>query len=521
MKKILYTLPLLLGLAACSNDNTLTNSEPIQPTEPTGYYLTFDLTVPNTPSTISTKANDLDGTENESSITDLDLYLVDSGTKNILYKKTNITSPESSPSWSVVNGTGSYDKIYTVSLKMEESDLLQLHDLFGKEFYVMAVCNLNGKYSSPEVSTSLSKKMPSATLTDIDSEFMGDYLQTAGVYPKNQGSKLPLASAKFAEATIQTFQETSSAGTDEAKKKAVKDKFNLSSDGKKMVLNLNSIDVERCLARLDLKQNSNNTWDYDLQDGKNGGNSGIKLRLYSIVPFNVNENYYVVRHTTSGDAEAASGDPTLLGGGSWTADAFWTNSTGLQDVAPKINTWGSISFDKATKVADLSSTEDTKKRDISEGGYFPWWYVTENTNISNSEENLKTNATGVMFRFEILTNDATGAEPITKDTQSSKLPTGVTISGEGDNATLTVLLSKSGKKQTFTQNNGHFYLDYPGFITHNASGQAMHYAVVRNTAYQMAISSISNLPNAQDAEYFLELTINVLKWEKRVVNFEF
>ena len=520
MKKLLYSLPLLLALSACSSEE-VTAPEVNQPAGTDGYYLTLNLNVPS--DLLSSRAGEtLDGVATEEAIEYLDLYLVDATSYEVLWSKTEITSL----SEAAVNNT--YDKSYKLELDVK-GDLVNLHNLFGHNISVVAVCNLYGKYTAFNATTSklIDGKFPNA-------DFIGDYLNS-GI----EGKTMPMAS-DVASSAISTFSSPSSATTPEAKKAAVSDKFTTETSGTtlKRVLNLGNITVERGVARLDVKDAEAGTgstkvagedWTYKI------GKSDVKIKMYSIYPFNINNtDSYIIRHRAQGDANKATAAANLFSASAteWVVDGSWTFGTGEYTKGTTFtNPYSNAETAAGTLISDLVKTDAGFKRTLA-NGYYPWWYVTENTmpstdvmtlkNVTNDGEDLTKYATGVCFKFQIMGTNAQGQpEALTTSNKSSlTLPAEIYVPESGDD--IYIVMSETDKYMKVTPENGNYMLNYYGFITHDKNSENLEYGVVRNNAYQMSVKTIDKLPKEDgDVIYYLELTINVLKWIPNQVDFEF
>lgn len=505
MKKLIYTLPLLLALGACSNEEAV-NQEPVQPTEG-GYYLSMNFSLPTDLTTRD--PHDTPGIGDEAKLTNVDLYLIDadgadSNTKHeVLWSKTNITAGDGT------TGSGEIDKVYSLKISLsstgDNNEVDKLANLVGHNVTILLVCNTNKYtgYSAVEENSVFS-----------NSKF------TASVAEVSGGLELPMASYELPTA-ITDFKNINE--TDAAKKKvAVRGLFK--ADGADLIYALTTsttpIKVERAVARLDLKANGT-SWDYDLYDGAVENGSTIKLRLSTVTPFNLNtgdNNSYVVRQGATAGTDA-SNDVALLSG-TWVADPSWSYESGWAKAQPAGNQL-QTSEPPYTVATGATNTKNVTAlaSNPDDGKFYPWLYIPENTvpkadwmDQANHEEDFNKYTTGVLFKFQVL--DKSGSNVVTTSTASTDLPDGVTIK----DGKLIVTLAKSGKTETFEPDGTDFYIPYCGFIKH---GAPMTYGIVRNTIYQLSVNKIESLPNATVAPYYLTLDINVLKWSSVPNAFEF
>lgn len=528
MKKIIYSLPLLLALGACSSEEGLTPEVPSTGGEG-NYYLTMNLAVPtDMKSTRSTTENNgsssdglLGGTDAENEVTALDLYIIDSDTKGVLKAYKGVKDGDNGNTLSAPTTPNSNkDKTYNVSIQLSTSDEV---DAFATavathNISLIVVCNPE-QFGSPE-------------LSNLDVKFDGTITDFG-----TAGKTMPMASVAHTT-PITEFKEISTVSGVRALFTADNGNFyyDLTPDSG-TTNNANAIDVERAVARLDLAVADT----YKLMDGVDGPESGIELSMYSVTPFNVNNKSYVFRHTAAGNDAAANTAAALFGsekgnsGYTWVADPSWT--FGTSDFTKDVNYLTVNTLDYSDKpyvvtspIADSEKTITeikTRTPDTYDGtSYYPWCYVSENTipSVSLMETDLEKNATGVLFKFQIKNKSKNGV--ITKTTPDSELPKYVTVEKTGDEiSALYITLPQSGKTEKFEPDtDGNIFLTYCGFITHNQGSNsiaAMNYGVVRNNVYQMKVNKIENLPAPDDAQYYLKLDINVLKWNRRTVGFDF
>ena len=531
MKKIIYSLPLLLALGACSSEEGLTPEVPSTGGEG-NYYLTMNLAVPtDMKSTRSTTENNgsssdrlLGGTDAENEVTSLDLYIIDSDTKAVLkaYKgvKNNVDGNTLS---TPTDPNENKDATYNVSIQLSTSPTDEVSAfataVATHNISLIVVCNPE-QFGSPAISNFEEKF--NGTITDFGED----------------GKTMPMAS--IAHTTpITAFKQKSTVSDVRAMFTADNGNFYYDLTPESGTSNnANAIDVERAVARLDLAVADT----YKLMDGVGGPESGIELSMYSVTPFNVNNKSYVFRHTAAGDDAAANTAAALFGnekgnsGYTWVADPSWTFETSA--FTKDVNTYLTVNkLDYSKKPYGVTSPIAESEKTITEitsrtpdettsTTYYPWCYVSENTipSVSLMESDLEKNATGVLFKFQIKNKSKNGV--ITKTTPDSELPKYVTVEKTGDEiSALYITLPQSGKTEKFEPDtDGNIFLTYCGFITHNQGSNsiaAMNYGVVRNNVYQMKVNKIENLPAPDDAKYYLKLDINVLKWNRRTVGFDF
>ena len=544
MKKIIYSLPLLLALGACSSEEGLTPEVPSTPEGNSGYYLTMKFDVPT--ELAGTRAGEtLGGEDNEWKLTSIDLYLLDNeatGKYNVLWKKEGIavTNSPTNPT-----GTGVVNKKYNVKTQLSittgNDELAALGELKGHDVTVLVVCNpdqYNGytKFNKGENVVGKTYSLPLTVEDGTPTAAILDFGTGTG------GQEMPMSNHN-ASAVITAFKGLQ--GTGEALTAEIRNLFTIENGD--YIYNLtsgtdNEIAVERAVARLDLSPNTTEgnfkgTFKYDLNDGTYG-DSGINLELYSVQPFNVNNTSYIVRHgSETGDAEAAKSALTLWGAGdanaNWIGDPNWgefsTSSYFTESTRPVYNQLSkngnifSIPTGDNTNDPTIVSSTFTSSRHQT-GDYYNWCYVTENTLPSitaMASDGLELNATGVLFKFQVLDTEG---HAITTTTESTKFPTGVAKTSEGK---LVVVLQRTGKKMEIAPEGNDYFMAYPGYITHNPKDSSastlnpMNYGVVRNTVYQLKVNSISTLPDPEDPDYYLTLDINVLNWKSKQVGFEF
>lgn len=510
MKKLIYTLGLgLLGctmgvsLQSCSNDDLNAPATPAEPQEE-GYFLTMDLKVPT--GALGTRASALEGTEAEKTVSSIDLYFLDDATGKVILAKTGVSGfTATEPNQTTSNKDKTYKLHYDVTNELESLTALCNHDV-----RILVVCNASEAGVSYTLNTTTANDPKEVTFTASSSDFMNN---------GTKGRPMLMCSASQSN-KITVFKDIDATVPD------VRTVFNDGENSEKTI-DLGSIDVERAMARFDLRDRpSGNNFKYQLGEDEEY-KSEVYLKLYSVQLFNGNNSSYLVRQKTSGGTdEAASGARVLFGTDEdWIADPTWTDGPASYGKSSN-NFFNKLSDIKANSsvtnapvlVADIISPATSRKIDNTSG--YGWCYVPENTipstNLMKDGANREANATGVVCKFVILNKG--GNEPLTA---SNTAPDEIKIDGEGN----AFIYLSNGKWQKAETDGTNYFLTYYGFITHNevtASEAKMKYGVVRNNVYQFYVTSVKKLPNANEAEeYFLDLTIDVLKWQLRDVKFDF
>lgn len=571
MKKLIYTLPLLLALGACSNEDVTTPAPDDYVGNGESYYLTMDIAVPHTDGTRSvddpTTAT-LDGTDNEELIENVTLYILD-GDDGTDYDKVLFVVPSASvKKETAVTGK---DATWTAKFKVENTattsalDIADLVGLAGKDINLVVACNTNTNFAYT-LDAGSAPKFVERSLTSFAAP-VGDFiLGTAnGTTSSIKGQVLPMTSvSRYA---LNAFKNISGETND--KFSQVRKLFDtLEENAWVYKVNENSgIDVERAVARLDIKDKTAN-WDYSIT-GDDA--TTFKLHMYSVQPVNVNKKSYLFRHRAAGSATEATGDIEIFSLSStssdvttWIADPTWgikqsaspyylkTNSAAnfINPLTTTTSTTPNLKAYTVNGTDGIMLTSGTTKpyiqdADRTQDGYYAWCYVTENTIPSTAMMQLSSTqtsdgptyatdavlakyGTAVAFRFQMYDN--TGTSVITSSTTADKLPPEMLATyDQGKITKLTITMPQSGKYMELEPENdaeGNIFLTYYGFINHNNSSAGTiddnKYGVVRNNIYQLMVDEIKNLPFPEDPrDYFLKLNINVLKWEKRVNNFKF
>lgn len=460
------------------------------------YYFSIDLNVPENATTrsfttsegnaghTSDSDNDiLNGTSTESLVEKADLFFCDTD-YNVLLKLSAIKHAS--------NGSK-----YTMRAQVE--DINDLTKIKGQDLQLVVVCN------PTDVSSNFAKdnqggKDGTFSFTDVTASPLGDFGKDGNSMPMTNVSEYP----------IEVFKNITTDDTNEllAQLRAL---FLPSEDV--LVCKLgDALSVERAVARLDLKdRTSGNNWTYTVGEGTSNAGQ-LKIKMYSVQPFNVNKSSYVLRHRSNGTNEKADAEIGLFGnekgdtpniytwvaGSDWSSTLPYTKTTNfLNKLDPEdkylIKNNGSASNAGELTISYITTTDYNLKRNPQDG-YYPCFYVSENTlpniNLMN-EDNLPNNATGVAFKFEILDKNNSSMTIYTptesypaevaicidedEEEESTEDPgTQVDLEDEGDTEPGEVVTRKikitmnDGKwMDVEAAADGKFYLTYYGFIRHN------------------------------------------------------
>ena len=512
MKKLRFFLPLAaLGLlASCANEEVKMPDQPVEPSEG-GYYLTFNLDMP------STRAGEtyLEGeaTEEEIKAEELDVYLLNSN-KKVVFVKKGLTVADGATATE-----GNIDKKYTVSISLENADFTTLKSLAGDDFYVLAVANAkttNHSYTL-DASSYSDPMIPSFTLnttSDIAKVVDGS----------NKGRTMLMSShdllkSEALKTKAQTEADVRSAFT--------------GNDTK--TLPLGTIELDRAVARIDIKDGSQNSnWTYNIS--RTDATSDINIKLTSIQPFNINDAGVLFRQTAGSNPSKSNSVKELFGNGSWIVDGSWSNYTAGSDYTKTITNFkNKLSALKEGSPIDIAASEISSLTGNSytdgDATWYYWMYVGENTvpsvdMMKEGAANRETYVTGVAFKFAVQAQNNGG--DLTEDDASDDTKRPSSSSYDSQNKKLRLMLS-NGKYQDVIADNSDkkFYLTYYGYINHNENPTKdnpaiQDYVILRNHVYRIFVNKIENLPNPHDADaYNLTLNVNVLKWTKKDVGFEF
>lgn len=552
MKKLIYTLPLLLALGACNSNDDLQIDDQGSGKVETKYYVALNVTLPGSDgtraeSTTNTDGSSSDGTfggsDNENVLNSAQIYIVDAN--NQVKVSFNTSTPGNLSDGStarevILNGSGTS---YKILVQVETGDL---KDIVGQDLYMLVVGNSTAHNLSNTVSANDAKF---TTFTSLASDPLKDYEDNPSGTPANKGQVLPLVSAGKLELT--SLKNISATGSDDEILAAIRALFSSSYTDNTTNTTYNTyqtgtINLERAVARVDFKDIDRTSASISVPYTYQIGSTPFYIVLDQLQIINVNKDSYLFRHTLAGDntnAYANYTQPsdietfgiergTTDGKYNWVVGADWTYS-GTEAVktpsflSPKSSpdaTNGSIFLANLIKRTMKGTTGDE---------YYPWRYITENTiptTAMMSEENLPNYATGVAFTFKLLNNNSAHNQVLTYSETEANYPPGVKNSGTTTDKKITVTEPVSGKWMELSPvgTDNHYELTYYGYLVHNAQKVSddaigpMYYGVVRNNAYQMKVKSVGNLPDPQDPKsMYLELDINVLPWQKRANEFEF
>lgn len=537
MKKLIYTLPLaILGctlgttLQSCSNDEM----EPVASTQTTEdgttqtekFFIDLNVQLPSSPGTKNatqdtgnTSGEVKEGTDAENELISLKILLC----KDNVIKATFATSTFN-PS---TNGA-------TKSVRIEVTDeMSKFVELAGQNVQIIVVANDGVTETNIGHTFADLVSAADATFTVTNASFYGSGFSPVGKFG-TAGKTMPFVSmAPTAEVTLAGGTLT----TDEEKLAAIRDQLftghttGTAGSGDSYTYPAGTVQLERAVARLEYKDNS-----------PNGDNKftvvkpGLGVKLYSMVPFNINNQSYLFRHISEGDYTKAGATVKVFGdenGGvadkyNWVASYDWTKTGANYDgknTGSFINklSINSDSYGVADKV--MESVIGTDFTTNSE--YKPWCYIPENTlptiammNPDGAE--LSANATGVAFTFQILGRDGSVLEySADRINYPSSISNSVT-KGHTTDKTITITLEDGTWTDVAYVEGKGYLLTYIAHIIHNDGDKhgnsiaPMYNGVVRNNTYQMSILEIATIPFPQQKRsLYLELEIKVLPWNVR------
>ena len=432
--------------------------------ELTDGYIILNLMLPIVPSddseSILTRAEITEsGSLMENRINSVSFYIVEEGTSNILIKRTNL------PAEIISEGTDERI-IYSVKSQIIPESFAGL--TAGKKMQLYVVAN-NDNHD-------LSLGLEKSTFSYEKLLFYGEEGQYVPMSNKEISGTLDFSNLS-AQQIITLFKEEDDFTLD----------LSTTSGG------FGTIELQRGLARLDYKDK--NREEGSVPNVYQLGNTGIYLKVKEIIPINVHNRSYLLRHSMD-----EKGSPVLFGNGELTADYDWADKTGFFNLPPELN-------DGWTSVKELTENDITDKIG---SGYHPWCYVSENT-LPDPESTKQGVTTGVAFKM-ILCDEA-GKDRVKGD----NLPSGVTIH-DGPNPYIQI---GSVSSDLTPEDDGSYSLTYYYFIRHKDNGDPgitgeMEFGVMRNTIYKLSIVSISGLPREYDPEEDVEekttgpvITVNI------------
>lgn len=556
MKKLIYTLPLLLALGACSNEDSLNPGN--QPVPQDGaFYLTFEVENIAAPGTKAggnvtesdgTSDAEVPATDNENAIDNITLFFI--GNENS------------------GDNSGNYEKVLlaldATTIKQEEektkhkvevklTGAAQLIPICGQNVSLVLVANkyvdgTNGAngftYTLNTEATSNDAKDATFTAT-IDGE--RNLVQKFGTL----GQKVPMVSYVKTDLTI--FKPVT--GASNSNLIPIIDLFtegytsldpNNTTKGKVLSLSMsnNPIELERAVARIDFADRTETEREAEmgavmksLANCYKLGTSNAIVKLTQLEAFNMSATSYLFRNVIAGKAESAysgtSIDEILLGKENgytsgdiynWVSNPDWTSAGFSGNTRSFLNSYGTGSRDAKITPTELTNTY------TANGGYYPWLYVTETT-VPTTElmqnDNMKKYGLGVEFTFQVM--DKTGSTPIKTDNATAEnLPAGVTkVTIEGKDY-LRIVRTEDGKYRDVELTADGAFIKYIGWLKHNNtqanSGESfapMGLGVVRNNVYQCKVKSIGTQDWKDAQDLYLELEVQVKQWQKRQNDFEF
>lgn len=553
---------LLAGLfiTACSDEQV---AEPGDPGEVTGklpVYISLNVTTPvegrsradnsYTTDTGSSSGEVVPGNTPENEIRSATIYLVDETTSSPEIKLTLIAE-RGVPAPGTDGKTNIVAEIYDVNRS--------LVPLRGKTLTVYVVANTDEIGMNHSFGLN-GNGQTSLTQVPKDAKFStSSWAAPLGDFGDN-GKLMPLVNAD------NNIKITIPDGNgDDAIRDAIYEKFSNVRDGKAYwEVNKDNgnktLDLERAVARIEYRDLEGRETPTGPVTGRNNedlpdntywvGNMDLKLQLYSLMPFNVNTESYLFRHTAPGTVKAAGNATALFGsengggtGYNWVASPWWKGTPSLINALTVTET----DYNFTDEIEETPVVLIEERQNADEDGYHPLCYVSENTLYSidimaaqdaDKQALLTKYATGVAFKMIVL--DKNG-EPLkyepdpTKTEGGTRYPADVTNSvtltkPEGKNwITITdpatakwvdskqeTLIIDGEEVETFT-------LTYIACLIHNNPDRGandplppMYYGVVRNNTYQVTVNSVAGLPLPQDPRsLFLEINCSIAKWNDR------
>ena len=512
MKKLIYALPLVLALGACSNEESVT--APVETDGPTGYYLSLDLRsvgtidgVRNTTENDGTSTEEFAGQTKENSLETATIYFYKEDGTVLKTFNDEIINSSASPEHTVYFKLGSID------------DLFPLCQGATGKVYVAVVGNATKNNFTHDLTGST--KVGDAKMSSV---FTSGKVAAVDFGLDSEGQILPLASTSALDLS-DAFKDISTTD-DNAKRADLRAKFVDSytyNNGQGQLWKINAsnkVELERGVARIDFKDRTNDVrkaesasldgLDYCYLLGKRGD---VIIKLQSITTKNVLNSAYLFRHTTTaGSASGASGDIQLFGvekgnsgGYNWVASADWTSVSAIPASR-------SYADEVTVPISSLTSrplvgTEDDKN-------YKPVAYVTETT-VPTRALMTDANVTSLKFKFQIMTAD--GSSPLGQNLANK--PSCITKETE----TSLRITMPDGKSKVINWDVDGYYMVFTGMLKHNdAAEAAMEYGVVRNNAYQCSVAEVVDPDGWTDAaDMYLQLDVKVQPWQKRANEFKF
>lgn len=276
----------------------------------------------------------------------------------------------------------------------------------------------------------------------------------------------------------------------------------------------------------------------------------LQVELVSLQPYNINKTSYMYRHGSEGDMEKATGISDIFkvenggvsGAYNWISNPDWNLTGGTYSftsdtrsfVNPLVISETAYSINSNDAKYKIDSSFEARTNGSSDG-YHPMCYVSENTLYStdlmeemdgDGKPLAAKYATGVMFTFKVLDGHGNPIKSPNKGYNEANLPLEVTRMG--DNIIITEPIS--GRWVELTPGDQDcYYMNYIANIVHNDMEMQedgvkapMYLGVVRNNTYQISIRKITGLPYPREPRtMYLQVRINVLKWDQRKNHFEF
>ena len=491
MKKLIYALPLVLALGACSNEESVT--APVE-TEDSGIYLTLTASLPGTRSTtgVDGASSDLtlEGTAAENELKKVSVFFFKEGTSATDLSNALTGSVDFEGSTQIVVGDGNV----TLKKSISTDDLGKL---VGEKLHIYVVGN-------PATIASLSLTDPSAASFTAANVGVNPFL--AFNNGNTVGQTMPFVNHADYTVDLKAIDNIYAV----LKEVSGEQIFDISNGSGDYTTGGGVLSLERALARIDFVPNAAGD-KYDLtNDLDNHKLELTKLQLVNLY----NGSTYLFRHTLEGTTASAYGssgksitlfgaEGAISGGYNWVAGPEWNTGTSASNssLTNKITksssgkTFEIVGTNDGIALSDLKV--DGRKYDSS-AAIYSLGYVLENT-IPTTELMNNTNrwehATGIAFTFKVCDNSGNAL------TQNGNLR----------------IRMQSGSYQDIEWNEDGYYLTYFGFIQHNGtSGAPMEYAIVRNNVYQLSIGTISTLPDpTQISTMYLQLNVKVLPWVLR------
>ena len=579
MKKLFYIIPLLLAFSACSSEEEIqefeNNSSSTEKFE-SKYYFALDVTMPEEKTTraeTETSGNgstegEVAASDNEMKLKTAEMYLVDDD-YNVLASFT--TAGTTDYNTDITDGTE--DKLHTVYVEVKASELMAILKQKKNVSIIMVGNFSDGSTTNSGIASA--GFTTSSNISDLKAKTFSTTLGTAPLasFATNVGNIMPLVSTKAVP--MQAFNALTSLVTetpdDNAILTAIRGLFTANTtyagsnedilDAKNKnnlytyVLN---IDLERAVARVDYKDRSSSArgslGEFQYQIGKTGNMSDFIIELDHINVYNLPQTSYLFRHTIVGTSSAATTQEVTLFGDergtvstayNWVMSPTWEYNSDKYGISasasyqnPLLSSGKYQSSWSSGSVSVATMKLNTNYYKVDPTDYTPCCYIPENTipqTALMTTTNLEKYATGVAFTFRL--RNKLNTDFLKASDGADKYPSGVSVSTTTTGAlTLTMPNGEWIDVTPTNSTDGYYELTYYGFLNHNngsttSSGSeitnaeglsAMHFAVVRNNAYQCMISRIENLPDPQNPkQLYLQLEVTVKPWVKRSNEFIF